>query len=44
MTQTALGKFLGGVSQPTISMWETGAVPFDLAAIRARFEGRDADG
>ena len=27
MTQTALGKFLGGLSQPIISQYETGAVP-----------------
>ena len=27
MTQTALGKFLGGLSQPIISLYETGAVP-----------------
>ena len=27
MTQTALGKYLGGLSQPIISLYETGAVP-----------------
>ena len=27
MTQNALGKFLGGLSQPIISLYETGAVP-----------------
>ena len=27
MTQTALGEFLGGLSQPIISLYETGAVP-----------------
>ena len=32
MTQARLGRILG-VSQPTISLWETGAVPFDLEAV-----------
>ena len=32
MTQARLGRILG-VSQPTISLWETGAVPFDLEAM-----------
>ena len=35
MTQTALGKFLGGISQPTISMWETGAVPIPAFTLEA---------
>ena len=32
MTQARLGAIVG-VSQPTISLWETGAVPFDLEAV-----------
>ena len=32
MTQTKLGQLLG-VSQPTVSLWETGAVPFDLDTV-----------
>ena len=32
MTQTKIGQLLG-VSQPTVSLWETGAVPFDLDAV-----------
>ena len=32
MTQARLGRILG-VSRPTISLWETGAVPFDLEAV-----------
>ena len=32
MTQARLGRILG-VSQPTISLWEAGAVPFDLEAV-----------
>ena len=35
MTQTKLGRILG-VSQPTVSLWETGAVPFDLDAVLAK--------
>ena len=35
MTQTKLGQMLG-VSQPTVSLWETGAVPFDLDAVLAK--------
>ena len=35
MTQTKLGRLVG-VSQPTISLWETGAVPFDLDAVLAK--------
>ena len=43
MSQAALGRLLG-ISQPTVSQWETGAVLFDMDRVLAYFEGRRPTG
>lgn len=35
LSQASLARLLVA-SQPTVSMWETGAVPFDLEAVRRK--------